>query len=169
MSMLTRCYSSSYKEISKTYQDVRCCDEWLMFSNFKRWAESYEKEYSVDVASLCLDKDIINSGKIYSPTNCVFVNQQTNKFITTSKATRGVYMLGVDLHKESGKFRARCSNQITGRCEHLGYFYDELSAHKAWQSRKHEIALQLALMQHDDRVSSALRVMYTFDKDYTNI
>jgi hypothetical protein len=57
-------------------------------------------------------------------------------------------------------------NKIKSR--HIGYFKTELEAHKAWQARKHEYALQLADLQSDERVAEVLRTKYAPDKDWTN-
>lgn len=39
VSMLTRCYSSKCHEKQPTYKGCSVCDEWLTFSNFRKWME----------------------------------------------------------------------------------------------------------------------------------
>ena len=60
--MLIRCYDENYQKREPSYIGCSVCDEWLVFSNFKRWFdENYVKDYQ-------LDKDILVKGnKIYSP------------------------------------------------------------------------------------------------------
>ena len=153
--MLNRCYSEVYQEKQKSYIGCSVCDEWLVFSNFKRWMESQ------DWQNKQLDKDILSSGsKIYSPETCAFVDRDTNIFITDSASARGNLPIGVAFNQRTGKYQARCGNPITKKRESLGYFQCEKSAHAAWKARKHAIALDLAKMQSDHRVASALMLRY---------
>ena len=88
--MLERCYSEKYQEKYPTYKGCTVCDEWLTFSNFKKWMELQAWE------GRTLDKDfLIEGNKIYSPTTCVFLPQKLNKFINTRAKVRGQYPLGV--------------------------------------------------------------------------
>ena len=153
-SMLKRCYSE--KEYP-TYKGCSVCDEWLIFSNFKRWMEQQ------DWQGKQLDKDLLIEGnKVYSPETCIFVDQVINKFVTDSGAARGEYMIGVYWRKHVGKFVSQCSNPFTCKREHLGYFTDELTAHLVWKARKHELACQLADSQYctDPRLAEVLRTRY---------
>lgn len=156
--MLERCYSAKFKEGNKAYEGCSVCDEWLKFSNFKRWMETQ------DWQGKHLDKDLISRGnKIYCPEKCCFVDSKLNSFLTERSAKRGQFMLGVSVDKETGKFKAECSNIIfAGSCKgkNLGRFTDEKEAHLAWKSRKHEIACKLADLQTDERVANALRTRY---------
>ena len=65
-------------------------------------------------------------------------------------------------------YRAYCNNPFKDKKLHLGSFITELEAHKAWQAKKHEYALQLADLQEDPRVADALRQRYAPYKDWTN-
>lgn len=74
--MIIRCYGNR----ERGYKDCKVCDEWLKFSNFKKWFDENYKEGYV------LDKDIINFGnKEYSPNNCIFVPSAINIVFKTSK------------------------------------------------------------------------------------
>ena len=164
-SMLTRCYSSTYKLKYPTYQGCCVCDSWLLLSNFILWVDAQPNTTWI----YChLDKDLLGDGITYNPKNCCFITKELNLFLTDNKRCRGEYMLGVNLDKESNKFRARCSNPFTKRSTYLGRFTSELEAHKAWQAKKHEYACQLADLQEDPRVAEALRQRYAPDKDWTN-
>lgn len=154
-SMIHRCYDSKIQARQPAYIGCSVCEEWLTFSNFKLWMEAQDWQGKE------LDKDILTAGsKIYSPETCVFVDGNLNKFTESSLASRGEHPLGVDLHKKSGKFRARCSNPFTNKIDHLGLFTNQEQAHNTWRKRKHELACQLADLQTDPRVAKALRLRY---------
>lgn len=153
--MIGRCYSKKHHTRMPTYIGCTVCEEWLTFSNFKRWMESQ------DWKGKEIDKDILVKGnKVYSPSTCVFVDKATNYFALDSGATRGAFMIGVSFFKRDANFKAQCRNPFTKKNEHVGYFKDELLAHQAWRKRKHEIACQLADLQTDERVANALRTRY---------
>jgi hypothetical protein len=153
--MLARCYSDLLHQKCPTYNHVVCCEEWHLFSNFKRWMEQQ------DWKGKQLDKDLLVKGNnLYSPETCIFVSRVVNTFMTDSGTIRGEYLIGVNLHKRNGKFQSRCNNPFSGKKEHLGLFYTEEEAHDAWRRRKHELACQLAELQTDERVANALRVRY---------
>lgn len=153
--MIMRCYSAKVQAKYHTYIGCSVSESWLIFSNFKSWM------IKQDWHGKQLDKDLlIAHNKIYSAESCVFIDRATNKFITDSVAARGEYPVGVGFHKSTGKIRARCNNQFTGKLENLGYFSCPEKAHQAWKKRKHELALQLADLQNDERVAQALRVRY---------
>lgn len=127
--MLERCYDNKYKEKHPTYVDCEVCNEWHNFQNFAEWY--YNNYYDVDDETMCLDKDILNKkNKIYSPNNCIFVPHNINVLFVKSDKTRGEYPIGVDYHKNTNKFRARCSiydhQTKTYKNKHLG-FYDTIN------------------------------------------
>ena len=154
-SMLKRCYSKKYHCDRSTYIDCSVCDEWLTFSNFKKWMGLH------DWKGKHLDKDILVKGnKVYSPEFCLFVDHAVNNFTTDHGSARGDCMIGVHIHKQSGKFVAQCCNPFNKKGECLGYFDAELDAHLAWKNRKHELSCQLANLQTDERLANALRYRY---------
>ena len=154
--MIERCYSDKFKEKRPTYADCEVCDEWKFFSNFKRWAEHKDRK------GMHLDKDILFYGnKVYCPERCVFVDALTNTFMNEYRNGRGKYMIGVDLHSQCTRFRARCSNPFTGKNEYLGLYVREIDAHHAWKKRKLELAVKIAEMQSDSRVAKALIDRYS--------
>jgi hypothetical protein len=152
MSMLVRCYAPSCHAKRPTYIGCSVCEEWLTFSNFRRWMEGQPWE------GRHLDKDIIvHNNKLYSKYACAFVDQATNSFLNDRGAARGKFPIGVSLHRNSGKLQAQCNNPFTGKQEYLGLYTDQHIAHDAWRKRKHELALMLADRQIDKRVAEALR------------
>jgi hypothetical protein len=153
--MIVRCYRKKAHNTRPRYAECTVCNEWLTFSNFKAWMETQ------DWQGKHLDKDLLSMGnKVYSPDFCVFIKPELNIFMTDRLSCRGVYPLGVCLHKSGNKFVAQCSNQITKKQEFLGHFSCANQAHLAWKKRKHEIACQLADLQADVRVANALRTRY---------
>jgi len=160
-SMLQRCYSPKLQEKYPTYKGCSVSEEWLRFSNFKRWMEKQDWEYKQ------LDKDLLfECNKVYSEETCVFVTSMVNSFTTDSGASRGEWLIGVNWSKREGKFRSQCHNPLTKKREHLGYFTCEIEAHQAWLKCKLELAHLLAAEQTDERVAKALIDRYT---NYSNI
>lgn len=154
--MLVRCYSAKYQESKPTYAGCTVSEDWLTFSNFKAWMEKQDWE------GKHLDKDLLLEGnKVYSADTCVFVTQTVNSFTTDSGAARGGWLIGVNLHKPTGKFLSRCRNPFTKKSDHLGLFTCEQEAHKAWLKRKLELAHELAAIQTDQRIAKALIDRYS--------
>jgi len=154
-SMIQRCYDKNSLLKRPTYVDCSVCEEWLTFSNFKRWMETQ------DWQGKQLDKDLLFVGnKVYSPDTCVFVDKATNVFVTDRLNFRGEWPLGVRFHKKNCSFEAQCSDPFKIRSRSVGYFKCPNQAHAAWRKRKHEISCQLADLQTDERVAVALRIRY---------
>ena len=159
--MLERCCSKKLLESYPTYIGTRVCSEWLYATAFKQWMEQQ------DWRDKSLDKDIIvPKSKLYSPDTCAFVLKATNSFVTASDAIRGAYPIGVDLHKRTGEYHARCRNPFTGKQEHLGYFSTPEEAHEAWRKHKHELAQLVAAAESDPRVVEALKKRYSYEEWY---
>lgn len=153
--MIKRCYSLQFQLKQPTYIGCSVCEEWLTFSNFKRWMEHQDWDGKQ------LDKDLISIGnRVYSPERCVFVDAKINLFVATSLSRKGDYPTGVCFDKKLNKFKASCKNQFSGKVEHLGVFDVASDGHLAWKKRKHELACQIADAQTNPRVSEALRARY---------
>lgn len=153
--MLERCYNPKYQAKNPTYLDCRVSNDWRIFSNFKNWMLSQIWQGNE------LDKDLLNPGnKIYSESNCVFLDSMTNKFLLECTASRGLWPVGVSWHKQVKKFQANCQNPFTRKKEYLGLFACPEEAHKIWRKRKNELAQLLADKQKDVRVAEALRQRY---------
>lgn len=150
--VLERCYSEKLKKKHPTYVDCAICEEWLLFSNFKAWMQEQDWEGKQ------LDKDLLVKGnKMYSPETCLFIPQSINKFMTDRVLRRGLYPLGVTI--EGGFFKARCSNLGQGET-YLGLFNTPEAAHIAYLKHKEKLSLELAEMQSDIRVKTALIERY---------
>ena len=137
-SMISRCYSKKYQEKQPTYKGCSVCDEWLRFSNFKKWMENQKWE------NRALDKDFLVEGdKVYSPSTCLFLPSELNKFITTNAASRGIYPLGVYYMKKpkhmvnehSKPYVSQINNQA-GRNIYLGIYSTPEEAHQVYLNAK---------------------------------
>lgn len=155
LSMLSRCYSGIFHKRYPTYIGCVVADDWLVFSNFKDWMSSQ------DYIGKSLDKDILFAGnKMYSEETCCFVFGSVNNFLVNCTSSSGDWPIGVSFDKRAKKLKSECRNPISNKREHLGHFTCPNQAHKAWRKRKHELALQLANLQTDERVAQALRTRY---------
>ena len=141
-SMLQRCYSEKYVNRRKCYVGCSVCDEWLRFSNFKRW---FDKNY---VEGYYLDKDIlVNGNKVYSPETCCFVPHEINELIETRKNKTNKFYQCVEISK-NGKFRARIKRY--GRREYLGTFNTPEEAFYAYKEAKEEYIKEVATKYYND-------------------
>lgn len=137
--MLARAYSDKYHAKRPTYSGVTVCEDWHSFMSFRHWW----LENQVDGWEL--DKDILYDDVVYSPETCIFVPSWLNSFTTDSGSSRGELPIGVDFHKQAGKYRAQCGHPLAsgrGRLS-LGLFTTPEEAHLAWLKRKLELALEL--------------------------
>ena len=144
-SMIQRCYDPKELNRNPCYIDCYVCDEWLLFSNFKRWMKTQEWK------GLSLDKDILKQGnKVYSPAFCIFVTQAINNLLCDSKARRGEFPLGVSLHKAVNKYMARVGDEV------VGYFTDVDSAFNAYKAAKYKKIREVAIIQSEPLRSALL-------------
>lgn len=130
---------------AKHYEGTTVCDEWLLFSNFRRWMITqnwYGKQ---------LDKDIINPyAKEYNPENCRFVPRNINVLLTERHNHRGLYPLGVtkDKSQKTKVYQSQCSMEgITSK--KLGRFLTPMEAHRAYQLAKASEIIRVASLYYD--------------------
>ena len=126
--MFRRCYEEWYQDLHPTYKGCSVCPEWMLFSNFKSWAESKEWQ------GRDLDKDFLSEGnKVYSPETCILIPQDINKFLTIRTNDRGANPLGVTHNVKGAKkpYRAQANDYSGKRCG-IGTFYTEMEAHMAY-------------------------------------
>lgn len=132
--MLERCYCDTLSKRLPTYKDCLTCDDWLIFTNFKKWM------IDQDWKGNHLDKDLIKFGnKLYSPETCIFVSPQINSLITSRKSK------GVSSAHQCSKFQARCGKG--GKIFHLGLFDLEEDARKAYVEFKTKSIIETAERQ----------------------
>ena len=111
--VLKRCFCENYKKKCPTYENVTCCDEWLLFEKFYEWLHSQPNfDKWLNGGRWCIDKDILIKGnKTYSYNNCTLVPQNVNTLFVKNDATRGNLPIGVVKH--GNKFLAVCINPFT--------------------------------------------------------
>lgn len=146
--MLKRCYSEKYHAKYPTYKDYSVCDDWVYFSNFKRWVETQDWEGKE------LDKDILVEGNtIYSPDTCIFVTKEVNYLFLCKRGCVKTSMLGVRL-LESGKYKASCKvngSQVSGIPR-----VSEMESHNDWKTLKIKAIKTVAEKQEDNTIREAL-------------
>lgn len=142
--MLERCYSLKYQHKEPTYIGCTVCDEWIYFSNFKKWMELQ------DWKNKELDKDLkILGNKIYSPNNCLFIEKSLNSLFNDNKAIRGKYPKGVSFYKDYKMFQSKIC--IKGKAKYLGVFNNARSAELAYiKAKNKEIIRQSNLEENKD-------------------
>ena len=79
---------------------------------------------------------------------------------------RGEWPVGVNLCKQTGKYRAQCRNPFTGERDPLCDFSTPEKAHEAWRKQKHDLAQLVAATESDPRVVEALKKRYSFEEWY---
>lgn len=147
--MLERCYSARYHEIYPTYSDVFVCDDWLLFSNFRKWM------ISQDWKGKELDKDILfPNNKEYSPDRCIFVSHELNKLLTNHENGRGKYPQGVHEDKRYNNFVASIS--IKGKQQEIGRYKKVEDAREAYINYKYNHILKIIDDENDLRIKSGL-------------
>lgn len=157
--MLSRCYSEVFKKKQPTYIDCEAADEWLLFSNFKRWFD----EHYVD--GWHLDKDILVKGnKVYSPETCCFVPQEINGLFAKSNKKRGMCCIGVTRHGNG--FRALM--MAHGQHERLGTYKTEVEAFEAYKRRKEEFIKETAELYKDLLESRVYEALYNYQVEITD-
>jgi len=140
--MLYRCYSEYYQKNNPTYIECTVSNDWLVFSNFKKWMINQEWQ------GKALDKDILIQGnKKYSSSTCIFVSQSINGLFIKSTARRGKYPVGVSLNKRSGKYIAQC--HVKGSGAHIGIYESAHEAHEAYKKVKYKLIAKIANQQSE--------------------
>ena len=162
--MLKRCYSSKFQEKNPSYKGCYVCDNWLYYSNFKKWYD--ENYYEIDGKILQLDKDILVKGnKVYSPDTCVFVPKFINSLFTKCQNSRGELPIGVHYHKRDKKYVAQLSVCKNGKStlKSLGYYNTPNEAFEAYKQAKESYIKDVA-DEYKDRIPVELyKAMYEYE------
>jgi len=148
--MLRRCYSSQFHIKNQSYIGCTVCDEWLIFSNFKKWMMQQDWEGKE------LDKDLLCPGnKVYSPDKCVFIDKEVN-LLFSKKNKHGVR--GVHYSKRLKKYGVRGStaNDSEKKSRYHGYYSTLEEAKEASNQVRRDYVMSIASKQKDRRVKSAI-------------
>lgn len=146
-SMLERCFDYKYKTKRPTYRNVVCCDEWLLYEKFYEWLHEQENfDKWLNGTGWAVDKDILVKGnKIYSPDACCLVPNNVNAlFIGRANENKD---LPIGVTKTCGLFRAKRSNQITGK-EYYSLHRTPEEAFMAYKSYKESLIKQVAEQEY---------------------
>lgn len=141
-SMLERCYSDKYHQKEPTYIGCSVCEEWKVYSVFKRW---FDENY---VEGYALDKDIlVKNNKVYSPDTCCFVPHVINALFIKHDGKRGKYPIGVSAYNK--KFCARINVPPKGSVW-LGSFNTPKEAFVAYKFAKEAHVKKMAALYFKD-------------------
>lgn len=122
--LLRRCFNERYKEEKPCYKEVTCCEEWLLFSNFKKWVDSQGSLYDVDNTVKHLDKDLLNpTNKLYSPNNCLLVSRKVNNFFLDGKSSSTTGVRGVTFKSDINIYHVFCKDPFDRSSKFLGKVY----------------------------------------------
>lgn len=136
-SMLKRCYDKKFHKKQPTYEGCWVCEEWKVFSVFRKWMEEQ------DWRGKQLDKDLLVFGnKSYNPVVCTFLPNKVNMLITSGKA-KGSPM-GTWWDRSRGKYQAYC-NRLDGTRKNLGRFTSVNVAEAAHCRYKASVLVQASL------------------------
>ena len=163
--MLRRCYSNKFHKKEPTYKNCEVCEEWLLFSNFKKWYK--DNYYQIDNDTMALDKDILNKGnKVYNPNDCVFVNQVINNLFIKNDKIRGNLPIGVQTRKDTKKYIAISCNGSGNKS--LGSFNTPEEAFKAYKKDKEQYIKQVAEEYKDKIPKKLYEAMYRYEVEITD-
>lgn len=144
-SMLMRCLDPKFKNYRQTYNDVTCCDKWLLYENFYEWIHEQINYQNLKNTTWAIDKDILVKGnKLYSPHKCCLVPECVNGLFIKRQASRGKYPIGVCLDKTTKRFRATCSNPFINKYITIGYYSTPEKAFDAYKKYKEDIIKEMA-------------------------
>lgn len=155
-SMIHRCYDKHLKR-DKSYINCEVCEEWLHYSNFKKW---YDKNYyEIERENMCLDKDILIKGnKIYSPNTCIFVPNRINVLFAKSDSTRGKLPIGVS--KYNNKYKSYIL--IDGKQKHLGVYDNKIDAFNSYKIAKENEIKRIADYYKENIPNKLYLAMYNW-------
>lgn len=149
--VLRRCFSNENRSKERNYKSVKVCDEWLIYSNFKKW---YDKNYPLNLEkigySLELDKDLLSGEcKMYSPKTCVFLPRKVNGFLTNKQRTNTSGYIGIYLIKKNNTWGATIRNFEDHGKIFLGNYPTKKRAGKAYLKARMEQAKKVKSMLRD--------------------
>jgi hypothetical protein len=130
INMLKRCYKSG--ERHRAYADCSVCDEWLTFSNFKRWYDAnYREGYTID-------KDILIKGnREYHPEKCCFVPNEINTLFMKNIRARNGCGIGVGYRPNKCKSKPYYVHfSVFRKTMHVGSFATKEEAFEAYKKAK---------------------------------
>ena len=156
-SMIDRVYNSN-KECTRhqTYEGVTVCNEWLTFSNFKKWMELQNWEGKF------LDKDLLSqtTPSTYCPESCAFISPRLNRLIARGFYPRkvpmpvGVEWVRVSSTNPAGKFEVNI--QVSGKKQYVGRYASISTAVLAYTLAKVQQLIVEREVETDSRIKTGL-------------
>lgn len=133
INILKLCYSTKRnKGYFNAYKDCVVSDNFKRYEYFYEWCNAQE---GFDKQGFCLSKNaLIKSCKIFSELTCAFIPTEISKMLSSSKADRGAYPVGVDYNEANKIFRARVN--IDGKPSFIGIYSNPDDAFKAYKKHK---------------------------------
>lgn len=143
--MLSRTINELNKSKMPSYSDATICDEWLIYSNFKKWFDNPNNGY---IEGYDLDKDILSKGnKVYSPDTCCFIPHEINSLIRCWKSRKGKYPQGVSKNSKNS-YKVTIGIRGTRIC--VGTYDTVENASNAYRKAKETIIKTIAKEYYDE-------------------
>ncbi len=146
--MLRRCYSECSQKRDTTYRGCRVCEEWHLFSVFRKWMVTQDWQGKE------IDKDIFGNGKLYSPETCCFIEHWLNTLFINRRRNQGKCPTGVSYHKRDKKFGAQMRMNMS--IKHLGYFDTPEKAESVYLAARIEYIVAKMQDYPDQRIKCAV-------------
>ena len=141
-SMLARCYRPT--PCQKSYKDVQVCDEWLIYSIFKKW---FDENY---IEGYALDKDILVKGnRVYGPNTCCFVPVRINSMICKGKKIKQKD-LPQGVNRLQNKFRAEYQINGDKKSVYIGIYNTPEEAFAAYKAAKESYIKEVATSYYNE-------------------
>jgi hypothetical protein len=134
---------SVQQERSVCYQGAE--NQFIDFQEFTDWSAEevgYQLKDEGTGNYWSLDKDILNSTRIYSKETCLFVPNKVNVFVAFRKPKDAELPIGCYYNTQRAKYVGQVKEK--GKTINLGGYSTSLEAHRAWQEEKIRIGYELA-------------------------
>ena len=162
--MIARCY----KKTNDVYEDVICCNEWLLYDNFYEWLHKQENFNKwLNGYRWCVDKDILIKGnKIYSPETCCLVSFSINMLFAKRNKKRGDLPIGVCFENYTQKYLAHC-NTGGNNGVNLGRYDSPKEAFCQYKDYKEQQIKQVATKEYNEKniTSKCYKAMMNYTVD----
>ena len=128
--IIRRCYDPKYQGRHPSYLGCQVSENFKNYPYFHEWCLT---QRGFGQEGFHLDKDLVFKGnKLYSEDTCLFLPQELNKLLTTSRNLRGNLPIGISDHK--GRFLVQCCSDSPNR--YLGCFNTTEEAFNAYKQAK---------------------------------
>lgn len=143
--MMERCYFGNKSSKNKSYSGCCVCSKWHDISNFKDW---YNKNIiTCEGNKICIDKDLLGDGKLYSPKTCCFLPEAINNAI--KKNIQSNNKSGYSGVRVTGKSCIIAQTSLFGIKKYIGSFDSKKEAREMFVKEKDNYIHQLAELYID--------------------